>query len=44
MVRDAVDMALKLLKGEQVEQVVVIPTTIVDRDNYTEFLDANSPY
>ena len=44
MVRDAVDMALKLLKGEQVEQVVVIPTTIVDRDNYTEFLDENSPY
>ncbi|MDK2981593.1 MAG: ribose transport system substrate-binding protein [Chloroflexota bacterium] len=44
MVRDAVDMALSILKGEEVDPVVIIPTTIVDRDNYTEFLDANSPY
>ena len=44
MVRDAVDMAVSILKGETVEPVVVLPTTIVDRDNYTEFLDANSPY
>lgn len=44
MVRDAMDMALALLKGEQVETVKIIPTTLVDRDNYTEFLDANSPY
>lgn len=44
MVRDAVDVALQLLKGEAVEKVKIIPTTIVDRDNYTNFLDANSPY
>lgn len=44
MVRDAVDMALAILKGEKVDAVKIIPTTIVDRDNYTEFLDANSPY
>ena len=44
MVRDAVDMAVSILKGETVEPVVVLPTTIVDRGNYTEFLDANSPY
>lgn len=44
MVRDAVDVALKVLKGEEVEQVKIIPTTIVDRDNYKQFLDANSPY
>jgi ribose transport system substrate-binding protein len=44
MVRDAVDVALKVLKGEQVERVKIIPTTIVDRDNYQDFLDANSPY
>lgn len=44
MVRDAVDMALAVLKGEQVDAVKIIPTTIVDRDNYTEFLDPNSPY
>lgn len=44
MVRDAVDMALAILNGETVEPVKIIPTTIVDRDNYTEFLDPNSPY
>jgi ribose transport system substrate-binding protein len=44
MVRDAVDMALAVLKGEKVDAVKIIPTTIVDRDNYTKFIDANSPY
>lgn len=44
MVEDAVDEALQLLKGETVEQKVVIPTTIVDKENYEEFLDASSPY
>lgn len=44
MVRDAVDMALAILKGESVEPVKIIPTTIVDRDNYEKFLDPNSPY
>ena len=44
MVRDAVDEALAILKGEKVDAVKIIPTTIVDRDNYTKFLDANSPY
>jgi len=44
MVRDAVDMAVAVLNGETVDAVKIIPTTIVDRSNYTEFLDANSPY
>jgi ribose transport system substrate-binding protein len=44
MVKDAVDVALKVLKGEKVEEVTIIPTTIVDRENYTEFLDDKSPY
>ena len=44
MVRDAVDMALALLKGEKVDPVKIIPTTIVDRENYTKYLDPNSPY
>ncbi|WP_102272113.1 ABC transporter substrate-binding protein [Cytobacillus massiliigabonensis] len=44
MVKDAVDVALKVLKGEDVEKETIIPTTIVDRDNYEEFLDENSPY
>lgn len=44
MVKDAVDVALKVLKGEDVELETIIPTTIVDRENYEEFIDANSPY
>ncbi len=44
MVRDAFDMALNILKGNAVEEVVIIPTTLVDRDNYQNFLDENSPY
>jgi len=44
MVEDAVVTALKILKGEAVEEVVVIPTQIVDRENYKDFLDENSPY
>jgi ribose transport system substrate-binding protein len=44
MVRDAVDMAVSILKGEKVDPVKIIPTTIVDRDNYSKFLDPNSPY
>ncbi len=44
MVKDAVDVALKVLKGEDAEKVTVIPTTIVDRDNHKDFLDENSPY
>ena len=44
MVRDAVDMALDVLNGKQVEKIKIIPTTIVDKDTYTEYLDENSPY
>lgn len=44
MVKDALDVALKVLKGEDVEMDTIIPTTIVDRDNYEEFLDDDSPY
>ena len=44
MVKVAVDEAVSILSGETVEPVVIIPTTIVDRSNVAEFLDANSPY
>ncbi len=44
MVKDAIDVAVKLLKGEEVEKEIIIPTKVVDRENYTEFLDENSPY
>lgn len=44
MVKDAVDVAVQLLNGEEVAQETIIPTTIVDRSNYKEFLDPDSPY
>lgn len=42
MVRDAVDMAISVLRGEKVDAVKVIPTTIVDRDNCAQFIDPNN--
>lgn len=44
MVKDAVDLAVKVLKGETVDPVIVIPTSIVDRDNVADYLDPNSVY
>lgn len=44
MVQDAVDNALALLKGEQVEEVKIIPTTVVDKTNCDQYLDESSPY
>lgn len=44
MVKDAVDMAVDILDGKTVDEVKIIPTTIVDRDNYEEYLDEKSPY
>jgi ribose transport system substrate-binding protein len=44
MVKDAVDIALKVLEGEDVPKETIIPTTVVDRDNYQDFLDDGSPY
>lgn len=42
MVQDAVDMALSILNGEEVEPVKIIPTTVVDRDNCDEYIDPNN--
>ena len=42
MVREAVDMAVSVLKGEMVDPVLVIPTTIVDRSNVDEYIDPNN--
>jgi len=44
MVKDAIDVALKLLKGDDVKKETIIPTTIVDKTNYKNFLDEKSPY
>ena len=34
--------AVSVLKGETVDPVLVIPTTIVDRSNVDEYLDPNN--
>ena len=45
MVEDAVDMAVDILNGNSPEESVkIIPTTIVDRENASEYLDESSPY
>jgi ribose transport system substrate-binding protein len=44
MVKDALDIAVDVLNGDDVEMETIIPTTVVDRDNYEEFLDDGSPY
>ncbi|MBY6272873.1 ABC transporter substrate-binding protein [Caldibacillus debilis] len=44
MVKDAIDVAVKVLNGEEVEKEIVIPTEVVDRTNYQNYLDENSPY
>ena len=44
MVKDAIDVAVELMKGNSVEEETIIPTTVVDRENYEEFLDEDSPY
>ena len=44
MIEDAVDMAVSIMQGEEVEQEKIIPTTVVDRENVEEFLDESAPY
>jgi ribose transport system substrate-binding protein len=44
MIVNCIDNAIALLAGEEIDHVVVIPTTIVDRDNAADFLDPNTPY
>ena len=44
MVTEAVDMAVDVLNGEEVEQVMIIPTTIVDKTNVADYIDPSSPY
>ena len=44
MIVSCVENMVAVLLGEEIEHLVVDPTTIVDRDNAAEFLDANTPY
>ncbi len=44
MIVNCIDNTIAILQGETIEHTVVIPTTIVDRDNVADFLDPNTPY
>ena len=42
MIQDAIKVAIKVLNGETVDPVLVIPTTIVSADNVEQHLDASN--
>lgn len=42
MIQDAIQVAIKVLNGETVEPVLVIPTTIVNAENVEQHLDASN--
>ena len=42
MIQDAIQVAIKLMNGEEAEPVIVIPTTIVSAENVEEFLDPSN--
>ena len=44
MIVNCIENAVAVLNGEEIENLVVLPTTIVDRENVAEFLNADSPY
>lgn len=44
MIIACVENVVKVLEGEEIDHLVVIPTTIVDRDNVDDYLDENTPY
>ena len=44
MIIACVENALKVLNGEEVENYIVHPTSLVDRDNVADFINPDSPY
>ena len=44
MIQDAIDVAIEIANGGTVEKEVIVPPTIVSKDNVDEFLDSSSPY
>lgn len=44
MIQDAIDVAIEIVNGGTVEKEVIVPPTIVTKDNVNEFLDSSSPY
>lgn len=44
MIVSCIENAVKVLNGETVENNIVMPTNIVDRDNVADFINPDSPY
>lgn len=44
MITEAIDLAVKAMNGEAVEEKNIIATTLVSADNVADFYDENSPY
>ncbi len=44
MICDAIDLAVKVMNGETVDESNIIPTTCVFAENVEDFFDENSPY
>jgi ribose transport system substrate-binding protein len=44
MIQDAIDVAIKIVNGEKVDKVTVIPAARVDRQNVDDYYVENSPY
>lgn len=42
MIQDAIELGIQVLNGEDVEQSVTIPTTIVDADNVADYLEPDN--
>jgi len=44
MIKDAIRVGEKILKGESYDEMTILPTVEVNKDNVETYLDANSPY
>lgn len=44
MIKDAIRAGEKLLKGEDVDEYIVLPTVEVNKDNVADYLDPDSPF
>lgn len=44
MIKDAIQLAYNIRNGKSVAKSTIIPPSVVNKDNYTKFLDKGSPY
>ncbi len=44
MIVNCIENTVKILNGEEVDHEIVLETSVVDRENVADYLDANSPY